>query len=140
MNFFSELLKKNFKTIFTNRCSRKRNIFIQDGDLPKKNKAAVTQLKTIKATQLNIPARSPGINPMEKLFNLIEEKPRHVAVSQKITKENFGQFSNRLKSVLLTFPVSPIDNIIRSMPKRMKEVIQKKKRENQILDIIFLSY
>ena len=71
-----------------------------------------------------IPARSPDLNPIEKVFHLIGKKLREDAVSRNLTKETFSQFSKRKIHTLLAFSTDVIDKGIELMPRRIDSVIR----------------
>ena len=99
-------------------------MFVQDGDPSQNSKAAKTALEKIGAVQFSIPPRSPDLNPIENVFNLVEKKLVSDAVKHSITKETYPRFVERVENTLLSYPVGPIDNTIKSMPKGISQVIQ----------------
>ena len=68
----------------------------------------------------SIPVRSPDINPIENLFNLVHNKLEEDALINNITREDFETFSTRVKETIKTFPVEIIVKTIESMNRRMK--------------------
>ena len=78
----------------------------------------------IGAVQFSIPPRSLDLNPIENAFNLVEKKFGSDAVKFSISKESYAKFVERVENTLLSYPREPIDNIIKSMPKRISHVIQ----------------
>ena len=66
------------------------------------------------------------MNPIQNVFNIGESKLREQAVRKNITKETFDQFVVRARDILMSTPITVIDKIIDTMPKRMKMIIQKK--------------
>ena len=83
-------------------------------------------MKALNVELLSIPPRSPDVNPIENLFNLVGGKLKHDAVVQNITRENFNEFTARVVKTLTEFPSSEIDKVIESMDKRMKLLIKGK--------------
>ena len=97
---------------------------LQDG-CPRQNaKNALQALKKHKIKVFNIPARSPDLNPIENLFNTAKRKLRRQALDEKIERETFEEFSQRVKEMLLNFPANDIDKIIDSMGKRVDTIIK----------------
>ena len=43
-----------------------------------------------------------------------------------ISKETYAKFVERVENLLLSYPVEPIDSIMKSIPKRISQVIQNK--------------
>lgn len=74
----------------------------------------------------SIPPRSPDLNPIENLFHLVSKQLEKDAIDEQITSENFEQFSERVKKTIMNFSKDTIDNIIKSMGKRIAMIIQKR--------------
>ena len=123
---FAEFIENNFIQIFRISCNPTGNVFVQDGDPSQNSKAAKTALDKIGAVQFSIRPRSPDFNPIKNVFNLVEKKSSSDAVKDSISKETYAKFVERVENTLLNYPVEPIDNIIKSMPKRISQVIQNK--------------
>ena len=90
-------------------------MFVQDGDPSQNSKAAKTALEKIAAVQFSILPCSFDLNPIENAFNLVDEKFSSDAVRHSISKETYAKFVERVENTLLSYPVEPIDNIIKSM-------------------------
>ena len=90
-------------------------MFVQDGN----SKAAKTALGRIGAVQFSIPPRTPDLNSIKNVFNLVEKKLSSDAVKHSISKETYAKFVERVENTLLSYPVEPIDNITKSIPKRI---------------------
>ena len=73
-----------------------------------------------------IPPRSPDLNPIENLFNIVKRELKRQAIRKHITFETFKEFSERVKSTLYAMNTVLIDNIISSMDKRLQLTIQHK--------------
>ena len=99
-------------------------MFVQDSNPGQKSKAAKTALDQIGAVQFSILPRSPDLNPIENAFNLFEKELSSDAVKYSISKESYAEFVERVENTLLSNPIETIDNIIKSMPKRISQVIQ----------------
>ena len=68
-----------------------------------------------------IPPRSCDLNPIENIFNLAKRDLKAQAIRKNLTYESFEQFSERVKCTLYGLSTVVIDNIIRSMDKRLKQ-------------------
>ena len=123
---FAEFIENNFIEIFKSSCNPAGNVFAQDGDPSQNSKAAKTALEKIGTVQFSKPPRSPDLNPIKNVFNLVEKKLGSDAVKHSISKETYARFLERVENTLLSYPIEPIDNIIKSMPKRISQVIQYK--------------
>ena len=73
-----------------------------------------------------IPPRSPDLNPIENVFHLVKKKLNKDAIEQKIISENYEEFTARVLNTLNNFDQQIIDNIIKSMPKRIKSIKERK--------------
>ena len=78
-------------------------MWIQDGDPSRNCAAARTAFKDINAS-LMFPPRSPDMNPIETLFHLVRKKLNKQAISNRITKETYEQFSERVVRTINGMP------------------------------------
>ena len=99
-------------------------MFIQDGDRSQNFKAAKTALDKIGAVQFSIPASSPDLNPIKNVFNLVQKKLSSDAVKYSIYRESYAKFVEGVENTLLSYPIEPIDNVIKSMLKTISQVLQ----------------
>ena len=74
----------------------------------------------------SIPPRSLELNPIENVFNNVKSQIREQAIERYLTRENFEQFSQRIKSTLENYPIEVIDKTISSMNKHIDLVIKAK--------------
>ena len=70
-------------------------------------------------------ARSPDINPIENIFNIIKQILQKEALNKNITFETFEQFSRRVADTINTLDERLIDRTIESMSKRIDLIIEK---------------
>ena len=77
------------------------------------------------AVLLSIPARSPDINPIEKIFHLVSKKLRCDALELRIQFESYKQFEERVIKTIRSIPVDVINKTILSMAKRMTSIIKR---------------
>ena len=104
----------------------KGNKFVQDGDPIQNSKIVREALSRIDLDIVSIPARSPDLNPIENMFNLIRQELHQQAKDKNIVRETFAQFSQRVNTTLLRFPPALIDSTIASIPKRLRAIISSK--------------
>ena len=71
----------------------------------------------------SIPPHSHDINPIENVFHLLDRKLRSDAVQQNINHESYEEFTARVKSIAENFPVTTVDKIIVTTPKRMLQIV-----------------
>ena len=79
----------------------------------------------IRAKLLTIPPRSPDINPIENIFNIIKQILQKEALNKNITFETFEQFSRRVADTINTLDERLIDRTIESMSRRIDLIIEK---------------
>ena len=72
--YFAKMIRRKFPNALrkTNNPQAKR--ILQDGDPTQNSKKAMKAFKRIGASVFNIPARSPDLNPIENLFNMVRRK------------------------------------------------------------------
>ena len=75
---------------------------------------------------MQIPPRSPDINPIENVFHLVKRQLDSQAIKENIVTESIDEFETRIKRTLFELPVSHINNTIESMGNRMKKIIAEK--------------
>ena len=59
----------------------------------------------IGARKFSIPARSPDLNRIENIFHIVKKKLHQDALEMKIEREDFDEFSARIKRTLESVPV-----------------------------------
>ena len=95
-----------------------------DNDPSQRSKAAAKALEDIEAELLEIPARSPDVDCIENVFNLVNRFLEEEAIALNIAKECFEEFKQRvLITAFDSIPGAVIDNIILSMNKRIEAIL-----------------
>ena len=123
---FAEFIENIFIEIFKKSCNPAGNVIVQTGDPCQNSKAAKTAIDKIGTVQFSIPPHSPDLNPIENVFNLVAKKLSSDAVKHSIFKETYAKLVESVENTYLSYTAEPIDNIIKSMPKRISQVIQSK--------------
>ena len=121
--FYAGFVKEHFPELFRT-CEKNRECFVQDGDPSQNSAAAKKAFARLRATKIDIPPRSPDLNPIENLFALVRTKLHQQALEQHIIRENVEEFSNRVITLFSRIDIQTINNIIGSMPTRIQEVIK----------------
>ena len=80
---------------------RKNSFFIQDGDPSQNSRNANNTMYKVGAKNVNMPARSPDMNPIKNVLNYLRTKLHEESLSRNITFENFEEYSARVKKTLL---------------------------------------
>ena len=122
---FAHFVYEKFDTIFDSARKNTR-MWIQDGDPSQNSKLAKDAMVAVNAQLLQIPPRSPDINPIENIFHLVKRQLDRQAIEENIVTETMADFETRIKRTLFELPVSHINNIIESMGNRMKKIITEK--------------
>ena len=122
--YFVSFIERNFENMFIDSGKAPSRLWLQDGDPSQNCVMARNAMQHVNADLLNIPARSPDLNPIENLFHLVGKKLKQDAIDQNIEIESFKEFSKRVIDTITNTDSGVIDNIIESMPKRIKDVIK----------------
>lgn len=104
-------------------CSR---TILQDNCTRQNSAAAMVAFARHRTLIFPIPARSPDLNPIENFFNLVKRMLKLQARVGNIQEETFDEFSARCSSTMKAYPADKIDDIIKSMPKRINMVLKAK--------------
>ena len=67
-----------------------------------------------------------NLNPIENIFHIVKRKFHQDVLEMKIEREDFEEFSARLKRILESVPVDVVDRTIRSMDKRRDLIVKRK--------------
>ena len=124
---FTKFIKTEFPKAF-DKCEAKKGdrMFLMDG-CPKQNAAPCKKAwQLLKYDIQKIPVRSPDLNVIENFFHLVRRKLRDDAKALNITREKYAAFVTRVTNTIENMPVETINNLIDSMPKRCKLVIERK--------------
>ena len=123
--FFAQFIRDHFNLTFA-KAGPKRNgrrLFIMDNDPSQRSKAAARALAAVEGELLEICPRSPDINCIENVFNLVKRSLQEEAAAKNITSENFEQFSARVSQAFERISVNEIDKIISSMNNRIQSIL-----------------
>lgn len=121
---FSQFVRKYFNGLFA-ASKKESRLWLQDGDPSQNSAKAREAFQCVDAALLSIPPRSPDCNPIENTFKQVKYALNDQAIKENIVFETMEEFENRVKVMLLNFPVHTINKIIDSMGKRMRELISK---------------
>ena len=102
--------------------------FLQDGDPSQNSSKAQTALQDVGALLFRIPARSPDLNPIENIFNIVSAKMEWDALRKQITHGTFEQFSDRVEKTLRNIDPKLIDRTIEPMNKRIELIVKRRGR------------
>ena len=112
-DYYANFIRRNLRKMLQKSGKRKSKLFLQDNCTIHNCAKARKALKAIQAKLFAIPARSPDLNPIENVFNIVKRELKRQAIRNHITFETFEKFSaERLKFTLYTMNRDIIDNII----------------------------
>ena len=99
---------------------REQLIFVMDNDPCQASKVALDAVDECGLQFPSIPPRSPDINPIENVFHIIKLALKKEAMEQKMSKESFLQFKERVIKHLKNCDVFTIDRTLTLLPNRLK--------------------
>ena len=99
---------------------------MQDGNPSQNNCKVRSGWDKRRAQKFSILARSPDLNPIEDIFHIVKNKLCQDFLEMKIEREDFEEFSARVKTTLENVPVHVVDKTIQSMDKRMDLTVKRK--------------
>ena len=128
-NFAQHIVEESFPSTFE-KCNAGSalplsRMFLQDG-CPRQNAKVVKNALESRYEVFRIPPRSPDLNPIENFFHLVRRKLRQEALAKNIRRENYAAYCCRITKTIEGMSTQTIDNIIESMPKRLKDVVKLK--------------
>ena len=78
------------------------------------------------STLIKLCIRSLHFAVIENVFPMVSRMLKRQAVQQQLRRETFQQFKNRVINTFYSISVETVNNLIRSMPKRIDMVIRNK--------------
>ena len=92
---FADYAREQSSQIFSKSANASGKYFLQDGDLVQNSAAAKRAFREVDAMMFSIPARSPDLNPIKDLFDLVLRQLEKDALDMEITSESFELFFQR---------------------------------------------
>ena len=120
--YFSDFVTSDLIELFSPGGQQKW--FVMDNDPSQRSIAARKAINDSGATLFEIPPRSPDLNPIENLFHIVKKKLDRQAIVEGIEHETRTDFKARVHKTITEIPVSVINNLLLSMPKRIEAVIK----------------
>lgn len=120
---FARFVRRYFPRTMEACGAQRRRLFLQDGDPSQNSSDAKAAFSDIGLEVLRIPPRSPDLNPIENVFNIVGRQLQRNALRNNIKAETFPAFQKRVIRTLKTTSIETIDNIIASMSKRLDLII-----------------
>ena len=121
--YFADFVRRKLPRAFIDerigsRKFRAAKLFVMDNDPSQNSKAA------IRATLVKFPARSPDLNSIENIFHNVKRELHQQALDNRIKKETFHDFLERIKKTLFSYDRSVINGTIATIPKQRLRCIK----------------
>ena len=120
---FASMVCKLFPDMFKKTKHCEGRLFLQDGCPVQNSAATLKAMRKVKTHVFSISLRS---HPIESFFNLLSKKLNDDALENMITSESYDQCSERVKFTIENQRIEEIDKIVKSMPSRIKKILQRK--------------
>ena len=124
--FFANFIEGNFPRMFQVADKGEENVFVQD-NCPCQNSAlAKAAMEKSRCSVVNLPPKSADVHCIENLFPIISRKLQKQATNNQVSMESHSEFEARVINTFYSVPITTINNLIASMPKRICQVIARK--------------
>ena len=124
--YFAVFLDNHFDRLFSAANKGCTRMFLQDGDPSQHSALARAATQWTNSTLIKLYPRSLDLAVIENVFTMVSRMLKRQALQQQLRRETFEQFKNRVISTFHSIPVETVNNLIRSMPKRIDMVIRNK--------------
>ena len=129
--YFARFIRRQFPTLFDitgkqSNINNTPNLFVMDNDPSQTSAVAKKALHSIGATMQVIPARSPDINPIENLFNVVRKNTEAEILQKNIIHQSWDEFVERVKFHIWSVSKEYVNKTVGSMPNRIKEIVKRK--------------
>ena len=121
--YFASFIDQHFNTMFARSCKGLTRLWLQDGDPSQNSKTARDAMARCHSELLKIPPRSPDLNPIENIFNIVSRKLEKDALNGAITRESYADFCDRVQRTIYGISQELIDKTIESMSSRITDII-----------------
>ena len=122
--YFAAFIDNHFGCLFAAADKGCTRTFLQDGEPSQNSALARAVMQRTNSTLIKLCPRSPDLSVIENVFPIVSRMLQRQALQQQLRRETFEQFKNRLISTFHLTPVETVNNLIRSMPKRIDMVIR----------------
>jgi transposase len=96
--------------------------FMQDNDPKHKSKKTMDFLRSKKFKILDWPPQSPDINPIENLWSIVKRR----VYAYETRAKNMNELWDRVGDIWTSITKEECENLVRSVPRRLQEVIKAK--------------
>ena len=98
-------------------------LFVMENDPSQRSAAANESLHEIGADLVEIPLRSPDLNPIENMFRSITHSLREGALRQRISREDFQSVKQRVLETVFQCDTCIINRTIESMNNHLQNIV-----------------
>jgi len=123
---YRKFVRRTFPEALKCSANPKKKLVLQDGCPVMNSKQGKLGYKSVGCEVFSIPARSPDLNPIENIFNLVRRDLAEFAKQNELKNESYEDFAVRVKETLLAVDTDLIDRTIKSLPNRLDMVIRGK--------------
>lgn len=124
--WMKSFVERNFNQAFLLGKKGPGRIFLQDNDPSQQSALATKAWKRLGFEQVYIPPRSPDLNPIENIFNLVKKLLHDEAIEKRILHESLAEFKARIVRAVHRVAKDHASKTIASMAKRCQMVIDGK--------------
>ena len=98
--YFASFIDQHFNTMFERSAKGLTRLWLQDGDPSQNSKTAGEAMARCHCELLQIPPRSPDLNPIENIFHIASKKLEKDALNEGITHESYEEFCDRVQRTI----------------------------------------
>ena len=122
---FAEFVKNDLEQALKrgkvkDRKARAKKYLVMDNDPCQKSAAAKSAIQKIDANVVEIPPRSPDLNPIENVFHNVRSQLQKQILEQQLVNENFAAFEKRVVATLHSFSLHVIVRTITRLKLQFK--------------------
>ena len=125
-HYFAAFVDNHFNRLFAAADKGCSQTFLQDGNPSQNSALARAAMQRTNSTLIKLCIRSPHFAVIENVFPMVSRMLKRQAVQQQLRRETFEQFKNCVINTFYSISVETVNNLIRSMPKRIDMVIRNK--------------
>ena len=104
--------------------NKEKFLFVMDNNPSKRGAAVKDTLNKIVADLVEMPPRSPDLNPIENICHNIKNSLIERVLRQRIIREDFQSFKQKVLDTLLQYDISVIDHTIETMNNRLQSIVK----------------
>ena len=127
-DYIAQFVRRKYRVMFRKSGKEPSRLFIHDNCPILNCSKARKAVREVGGRLFAIPKRSPDLNPIENIFNIVKRDLKKQALTNRISSETFQEFACRVKRTLYRTRKDIIDNTIASMYMRLDLIIASRGR------------